>query len=94
MGKLFGKNGRNGTAKADPNNVIGGYTKDNAPQGAQLSSGGFIDDGARRMPSSSDAIQNENLRRLRLKLSSSSGRTADNLSGTRTYINNFLGGTL
>lgn len=80
-------------ATSTPNpSVIGGVTKAQAG-GASVSSGGFIDDNVRRMPSSSDAIYAENLRRLRSALTSRSGRVSTDLTGTRSYINNFLGST-
>jgi hypothetical protein len=47
-----------------PDNVIGGYTKKTAPEGSKLSSGGFIDDGSRRMPSLNDPVARENEQRL------------------------------
>lgn len=77
-----------------PNNQVGGYTEATKPQGTSISSGGFIDDGARRMPSSNDPIYTENLKRLRAALSSRSGRSSTSLSGTRPFVNTFLGGTL
>lgn len=89
MGNLFGGGGSPAPAPETGNNTIGGYAA--APD---VSSGGFKNDGAKRMPSGNDKVQAENLRRLRQQLSSKSGRAANNLSGTRSYINNFLGGTL
>mgnify|MGYP000308268508 CR=1 FL=1 len=77
-----------------PNNQVGGYTEATKPQGTSISSGGFVDDGARRMPSSNDPVYNENLKRLRAALSSRSGRSSTSLSGTRPFVNTFLGGTL
>lgn len=73
------------------NSQIGGLTADQA--GRPVSSGGFPDDGARRMPSASDKVSAENLRQKTLKLRSKSGRTSTDLSGTRAYVNSFLGGT-
>jgi hypothetical protein len=103
VGKLFGGNksaaatpgdaGRATVAKS-PDNVLGGYTDKTKPEGTKLSSGGFVDDGARRMPGMNDALARENERRIRGQLSGRSGRAATNLSGTRAYLNNFLGGTL
>lgn len=72
---------------------IGGVTADKA-NGRKLSSGGFPDDGAKRMPSASDKVARENARKKVVLSSQKSGRASTNLSGTRTYVNNFLGGTL
>lgn len=96
MGQLGKKKSTSSTSAGTtgPNNQIGGYTEGTKPQGTSISSGGFVDDGARRMPSSNDPIYMENLKRLRLQLSSRSGRTSTDLSGTRPFVNNFLGGTL
>lgn len=91
MGGLRKKQASAGGGPATPNQVIGGQT---ATPGKPVSSGGFADDGARRMPSASDSIAMENLRKLRATLSSRSGRGSTNLSGTRSYVNTFLGGTL
>jgi len=60
--------------------------------GRKLSSGGFPDDGARRMPSASDRVAAEAARLARLK-KQGSGRVSTNLSGTRSYVNTFLGNT-
>lgn len=90
MGGLF-KNKKPDTTT--PDNTIGGFTTDTAPAGAKLSSGGFIDDGAKRMPSVNDAVQKNNLDRIRRSLSGRSGRSSTDLSGTRAYVNNFMGQT-
>jgi hypothetical protein len=45
------------------------------------------------MPSASDKITGENQKNKALAKASSSGRTSTNLTGTRTYVNTFLGGT-
>ncbi len=70
---------------------IGGVTADQAG-GRKLSSGGFPDDGAKRMPSASDRVAAEAARMARVA-KQKSGRVSTNLSGTRSYINTFLGGT-
>ena len=80
-------------AAAAPNNVTGGYTSATSG-GKPVSSGGFVDDGARRVPSASDNIAMENMRKLRATLTSRSGRASTNLSGTRSFVNTFLGGTM
>ena len=87
--------GRAKVAK-NPDNVLGGYTDKTKPEGyeGKISSGGYLDDGARRMPSANDAVAQENERLIRAKLVGRSGRTATDLSGTRAYANNNLGGTL
>jgi hypothetical protein len=86
-----GGGGSTSPAPAAQNSVIGGVTSD--PAGRKISSGGFVDDNAKRMPSASDKVAQENMRRLALSKSASSGRTSTNLSGTRTFVNTFLGST-
>ena len=103
MGNLFGPGGEGKPAKSatpvdkgkaavkkDPNNVLGGYTEKTRPDGTtgKISSGGFIDDGAKRMPGSTDAYA----KALRAKLSARGGRGSTDLTGTRSYVNNWLGG--
>lgn len=87
MTGLFNNGSRSGTSSTSPNAQIGGL-----PAGPGVSSGGFADDGARRMPSASDKVARENSRNKRLRLSASSGRQSTDLSGTRAYVNSFLGG--
>lgn len=93
MGGLFGGGGGgSSTQAAAQNSTIGGLKSD--PAGRKISSGGFVDDGAKRMPSASDALARENQRDTGAKLSNKSGRVSTNLSGTRSYVNTFLGNTL
>ena len=106
-GKLISQKVTPGTAPLKPptdttnrpnqgaNQQIGGYEKGDpgVPKGVTLSSGGFVDNGARRMPTDNDAVYKENLRRTRLMLSSRSGRASTDLSTRRTSIpTNFLRG--
>jgi len=91
MGGL--KKTRSTGGSTTPNSTIGGYTESNKPAGTVLSSGGFPDDGSRRMPSSNDPVAAENARKLRNALSARSGRASTDLTGTRAYVNTFLGGT-
>lgn len=95
MGGLFQQQPQGGGGGTTPgaNQTTGGFTASDAPAGKGVSSGGFIDDGAKRMPSSKDAIYAENLRKIRQQLSARSGRASTNLAGTRAFVNNFLGGT-
>jgi hypothetical protein len=93
MGVLGNKKKTTAATPAAPNQTIGGYTAATSG-GAPVSSGGFIDDGSRRMPSLGSALASENMARLRQQLSSRSGRASTDLSGTRSYISNFLGATL
>lgn len=86
-----GGGGGGGGGNAAQNGVIGGVTSD--PAGRKISSGGFVDDGAKRMPSASDKTTAENARQKALNLTARSGRTATDLSGTRAFVNTFLGGT-
>lgn len=143
-----GKGGKNDTpdkgerkVAKNPDNVLGGYTKDTIPDGydGKISSGGFLDDGAKRMPSATDAVARENQAILARQIGARSGRESTNLTGgtllfgagfdgkkrgakpvsvksstsraptrptggnrspanpnaagTRTYVNNYLGGT-
>lgn len=93
MGGLFGggSSGGGGSAAAAQNSTIGGITSDSAGRG--ISSGGFVDDGAKRMPSAADALVNNNAKKIRQQLVSRSGRTATDLTGTRAYVSPFLGST-
>lgn len=90
MGALFsGSSSSGGSAPAAQNSTIGGITSD--PAGRKISSGGFVDDGAKRMPSAADAITGNNAKRIRNQLTSRSGRAATDLTGTRSYVSPFLG---
>lgn len=79
---------------ATPTPQIGGYkAKDAYVNGRALSSGGFPDDGARRMPSLNDPVLKENERLLANMMQRRFGRTATDLTGTRSYVNTYLGST-
>lgn len=98
MGNLFGGGGSSpatpaatSSAVAAQNSTIGGITSD--PAGRSISSGGFVDDGTKRMPSAGDAAANNAAKRVRQQLVSRSGRTATDLTGTRAYVAPFLGNT-
>lgn len=74
---------------------MGGFgSTPRAPKaGKAIVAGGFADDNIRSMPSINDPVAAENARLRLLKLQSSSGRTSTDLSGTRPFVNTFLGGT-
>jgi hypothetical protein len=91
MGGLFGGNSNSGSSAAAQNSTIGGITSD--PAGRKISSGGFVDDGAQRMPSASDALTSNNAKKIRAQLVTRSGRAATDLTGTRSYVSPFLGST-
>lgn len=99
MGGLFGGGApaaaAAAAAPAAPSPVIGGYTAATNPTTAPLSSGGYPDDGAKRMPSASDQVSLESMRKTQTALSARSGRQSTDLSsaGTRSYSNVFLGST-
>lgn len=94
MGGLFGGGSSNTSTSTTlaQGGQIGGVSAADA-QGRKLSSGGFPDDGARRMPSSADPVAAENARKREVANMSMSGRQATALSGTRPFVNTFLGGT-
>jgi hypothetical protein len=90
MGGLFGGGSTTSSGgTAAQNSTIGGITSD--PAGRRISSGGFVDDGAKRMPSPNDKVSAESARKKALGLRGRSGRTSTDLSGTKAYVNTFLG---